>query len=78
MSSTAHDFEIDARGLNCPLPVLRAKQAIGHMRRGQVLRVRTTDSDSVKDFGAFCRQSGNEPLSFEESGGEYIFYLRKT
>jgi len=76
--STAHDFDIDARGLNCPLPVLRAKQAIGHMQRGQVLRVRATDSDSVRDFGAFCRHSGNESVSFEDNGGEYIFYLRKT
>lgn len=74
----AHDFDIDARGLTCPLPVLRAKQAIGQMHRGQVLRVRATDSGSVKDFGAFCRQSGNERVSFEVDCGEYIFYLRKT
>jgi tRNA 2-thiouridine synthesizing protein A len=74
----AHDFDIDARGLNCPLPVLRAKQAIGHMERGKVLRVRASDPGSVKDFDAFCRQSGNERVSFEESDGEYTFYLRKT
>lgn len=48
------------------------------MQLGQVLRVRATDSDSVRDFGAFCRHSGNESVSFEENGGEYIFYLRKT
>lgn len=74
----AHDIEIDARGLNCPLPVLRAKRTMGEMQRGQVLRVRATDSGSVKDFEAFCRQSGNERVSFEDSGGEYIFRLRKT
>lgn len=73
-----YDIEIDARGLNCPLPVLRAKRAMGHMQRGQVLSVRATDPGSVKDFEAFCRQSGNERISFEQNGGEYIFCLRKT
>jgi tRNA 2-thiouridine synthesizing protein A len=75
---TAHDIQIDARGLNCPLPVLRAKRTMDHMQRGQVLRVRATDAGSVKDFDAFCRQSGNERVSFEASGGEYIFRLRKS
>jgi tRNA 2-thiouridine synthesizing protein A len=73
-----HDFDIDARGMSCPLPVLQAKQAIGQLQRGKVLRVRASDPGSVKDFDAFCRQSGNERVSFEQGNGEYTFYLRKT
>ena len=52
--------EVDARGLNCPLPILRAKKALAEMQAGQVLRVLATDPGSVKDFAAFARQTGNE------------------
>jgi len=54
------DKEVDARGLNCPLPILRAKKALDEMQAGQVLRVLATDPGSVKDFAAFARQTGNE------------------
>ncbi|WP_374242350.1 sulfurtransferase TusA family protein [Zoogloea sp.] len=54
------DKEVDARGLNCPLPILRAKKALAEMQAGQVLRVLATDPGSVKDFAAFARQTGNE------------------
>jgi len=75
MSTTAQ--ELDARGLNCPLPILRAKKAINGLQRGQVLRVRATDPGSVKDFDAFCKATGNELVSSEQDGGEYVFQIRK-
>ena len=75
MSNTAQ--ELDARGLNCPLPILRAKKAINGLQSGDVLRVRATDPGSVKDFDAFCEQTGNELISSEQNGGEYLFQIRK-
>ena len=71
------DQELDARGLNCPLPILRAKQALARIDSGQVLRVRATDPGAVKDFQAFARQTGNELLESGEGAGEYRFVLRK-
>jgi len=71
------DAELDARGLGCPLPILRAKKALAAMTSGQVLRIVATDSGSPKDFETFCRQTGNELLSSEEQGGEFVFYLRR-
>ena len=76
MSNTAQ--ELDARGLNCPLPILRAKKAINGLLHGEVLRVRATDPGSVKDFDAFCKATGNELVSSEQSGGEYVFQIRKN
>ncbi len=76
MSNAAQ--ELDARGLNCPLPILRAKKAINGLQQGQVLRIRATDPGSVKDFDAFCKQTGNELVSSEQNGGEYIFQIRKN
>ncbi|MBI3570530.1 MAG: sulfurtransferase TusA family protein [Gammaproteobacteria bacterium] len=70
--------ELDARGLNCPLPILRAKKAITSMTQGQVLRVLATDPGSVKDFDAFCKQTGNQLVSSEQNGGEYVFQIRKN
>ncbi len=61
------DKELDARGMNCPLPILRAKKALNEMKSGEVLRVVSTDPGSVKDFEAFCKQTGNELLSQAES-----------
>ena len=72
-----HDRELDARGLNCPLPILRCKKALAAMSSGEVLRILATDPGSVKDFQAFCRQTGNELLSSEEQDGEFRFLLRK-
>ena len=60
------DKELDASGLNCPLPILRAKKALGDLTTGQVLKVVATDPGSVKDFEAFCKQTGNELLSHSE------------
>jgi tRNA 2-thiouridine synthesizing protein A len=71
------DKDLDARGLNCPLPILRAKKALGEMQSGQVLRVVSTDLGSVKDFQAFSKQTGNELLSQSEGGGEYTFFLKR-
>ncbi len=72
-----YDQELDARGLNCPLPILRARKALKDMPGGQVLRIMATDPGSVKDFQAFANQTGNELLSSSEEGGEFHFLLRK-
>jgi len=74
---TNFDQELDARGLNCPLPILRAKKSIQALAAGQVLRIVATDPGSVKDFEAFCKQTGNELLDSSEQGGEYRFHIRK-
>lgn len=71
------DLELDARGLNCPLPILRAKKSIQSLSSGQVLRIVSTDPGSVKDFEAFCKQTGNELLDTVQEGGEYSFNIRK-
>jgi len=71
------DKELDARGLNCPLPILRAKKALGELQSGQVLRLVSTDPGSVKDFAAFCKQTGHELLSQAEADKEYTFFLKK-
>ena len=72
------DHELDASGLNCPLPILRAKKALADMERGQVLKVISTDQGSVKDFDAFCKQTGNELLESSEADGRYHYYIRKA
>ncbi len=72
------DQELDARGLNCPLPILRAKKALKDLQVGQILRIIATDAGSVKDFAAFAEQTGNELLESTESGDEYHFRLRKA
>ncbi len=69
--------ELDARGLNCPLPILRCKKALAEITSGQVLKIVATDAGSVKDFQAFCRQTGNELISFSEAGGEYTYFMKK-
>jgi tRNA 2-thiouridine synthesizing protein A len=73
----AHDIELDARGLNCPLPILRTKKALNTMTSGQVLRIMATDPGSVRDFQAFSRQTGNALLASTAEGGEFHFLLRK-
>ena len=79
MSDTAVSFdrEVDARGLNCPLPILRAKKALTDLPSGQVLKVMATDPGSVKDFEAFAKQTGNELLSHSEANREFSFLMRK-
>jgi len=71
------DLEVDARGLNCPLPILRARNGINSLDKGQVMRVVATDPGSVKDLEAFCKQTGNEMLDSEQENGEYRFNIRK-
>ena len=71
------DLELDARGLNCPIPILRTKKSINQMAAGQVLRITATDPGSVKDMEAFCKQTGNELLEANEGDGEFIFFLKK-
>jgi tRNA 2-thiouridine synthesizing protein A len=71
------DKELDARGLNCPLPILRAKKSLGEMTSGQVLRIISTDPGSVKDFAAFAKQTGNELLSSAENNKEFEFYMKR-
>jgi len=72
-----HDQELDASGLNCPLPILRAKKTLNGMESGQILQVTATDPGSVKDFDAFAKQTGNELLETSEEGGKYLFLLKK-
>ncbi len=69
--------ELDARGLNCPLPILKAKKALAEMASGDVLRVLSTDAGSVRDFQAFARQTGNELLEQDSIGGDYLHVLRR-
>ena len=72
------DKEIDARGLNCPLPLMKAKKAISEMQAGQVLRVVATDSGSMRDFLTFAKQSGNEMLEQTNIGKEFIHVMRRN
>ncbi len=71
------DKELNARGLSCPLPIVKTKKALVDMASGQVLKVVSTDSGSVKDMAAFAEQTGNELLSTVEENGEFIFYMKK-
>lgn len=71
------DKELDASGLNCPLPILRTKKALAELTAGQILKVVATDPGSVKDMQAFAKQTGNELLSSAEAGGKYQFFLKK-
>jgi tRNA 2-thiouridine synthesizing protein A len=72
------DKELDVRGANCPLPILRAKKALNDMQSGQTLRVVATDPGSVSDFAAFARQTGNRLRESARAGDEYIFVLEKA
>lgn len=72
-----HDMELDARGLNCPLPILRAKKSLTTMQAGQVLRILATDPGSVKDFQAFASQTGNDLLASAENDKTFEFHIRK-
>ena len=72
------DEELDASGLNCPLPILRAKKALNGMEAGKVLHIIATDPGSVKDFEAFAKQTGNELIESGEEGGKYSFLIKKS
>ena len=71
------DKELDARGLNCPLPILKAKKALSDMQSGQTLRVVATDAGSVRDFQAFSKQTGNELLEQQTVGADFIPVMRR-
>jgi len=71
------DHVLDTKGLNCPLPILKAKKALKDVAAGGTLEVLSTDPGSVADFAAFCRTTGNELLEETEEGGVYSFIIRK-
>ena len=71
------DKEIDTRGLNCPLPILKAKKALSEMESGQLLKVVATDGGSMRDFKAFARQTGNELVEQTSAEAEFTHYLRR-
>jgi tRNA 2-thiouridine synthesizing protein A len=72
------DQELDASGLNCPLPILRAKKTLNSMSSGQVLHIIATDPGSVKDFDAVAKQTGNVLMESKEEGGKFHFLIRKA
>lgn len=71
------DRDLDARGLNCPLPILRTKKTLNDMQSGEILRILATDPGSVRDFQAFSKQTGNELLGHSADAGEFCFLLKK-
>ena len=72
------DDELDASGLNCPLPILRAKKSLTAMESGKVLHIIATDPGSVKDFESFSKQTGNELMESTEEGGKFHFLIKKS
>ena len=72
-----HDRELDVKGLNCPLPILRTKKALSEMDSGQVLHVLATDAGAVKDFQAFAKQTGNQLIEFSDAGPVFEFYFKR-
>lgn len=69
--------DLDARGLNCPLPILKAKKALAEMASGEILRVIATDPGSVRDFQAFARQTGNDLVGHNENNREFTFFMKR-
>ena len=69
--------ELDTRGLNCPLPILKTKKALADMVTGEVLRVLSTDPGSTRDFQAFARQTGNELVEQQAAGSDFVHVLRR-
>lgn len=72
-----YDAELDARGLNCPLPILRTKKKLAELTSGQVLKIEATDPGAVKDFQMFAKQTGHELLGQSDSGKEFTFFMKK-
>ena len=77
MSDIQADQELDCRGLSCPIPILKTKKAIDGLGSGQVLKMISTDPGSVNDVHAWAKRTGNPLISSEESGSEYVFFLKK-
>jgi tRNA 2-thiouridine synthesizing protein A len=75
--STQISQTLDARGLNCPLPILRTKKAIAQLNAGDVLEITATDPGSLKDMESFCVQTGHELVSSSQSGSDFVFQIRK-
>ncbi len=71
------DKELDARNLNCPLPILRCKKGLSEIEPAKILKIMATDPGSVKDFQAFCKQTGHELLAQDEAEGVFTFYIKK-
>ncbi len=71
------DKEVDARNLNCPLPILRCKKGLSDMLANQILKIMATDPGSVKDFEAFCKQTGHELLQLDKEESVFTFYIKK-
>ncbi len=69
--------ELDTRGLNCPLPILKAKKALNEMVSGELLRVVSTDAGSVRDFQAFARQTGNDLVEQTTAGANFMHVLKR-
>ena len=69
--------DLDARGLNCPLPILKTKKALAEMTTGQILRVKATDPGSVRDFQAFAKQTGNELVQQSEENDVFTFFMKR-
>ena len=78
MEDLVADEALDASGLTCPLPLLKAKQALNRLESGCILQITCTDPGSVRDFDMFCRQSGNQLLSSKEGSGTFQYWLRKV
>lgn len=72
-----YNKDLDARGLNCPLPILKTKKALAEMATGEVLRVMATDPGALRDFQAFAKQTGNELMSHAEENKEYTFFMKR-
>jgi len=77
MSEITPNEELDCRGMNCPLPVLKTKKALKTMATGDILKVISTDAGSIADMAAFSRRTGNEVVEQSEGDGEYIFFFKK-
>jgi tRNA 2-thiouridine synthesizing protein A len=78
VAMTAIADRLDARGLNCPLPILRTRKAINQLASGQILEVSATDPGSLKDMAAFCSQTGNRLLSSGKAGNSFVFLIEKA
>lgn len=70
--------ELDASGLNCPLPILRCKKAMNGMETSEVIKIVATDPGAVKDFEAYCKQTGHELMSSGEESGKFVFFIKKN
>jgi tRNA 2-thiouridine synthesizing protein A len=78
MSDVKFDQVLDAKGLSCPLPILKTKKAVEALSKDQVLKVETTDPGSKNDMASWAKRTGNEILKLEEGAGTFTFYIKKT